>query len=90
MTPDVISATYKGKYLLEIVFDDGKTGVVDFEKYINQGTGFGSLRDTRAFCSFFINRELGILAWPGDIDIAPETLYSEATGQPLPPWMEPE
>jgi len=88
MAPDVVSATHNGKYRLEIVFEDGKTGVVDFEKYINEGGVFAKLRDLNAFLSFFINRDLGILAWPDDIDIAPEILYSEATGEPLPPWME--
>jgi len=88
MVPDVVSAIYKGKYRLEIVFEDGKTGVVDFEQYINEGGVFAKLRDLNAFLSFFIDRELGSLAWPGDIDIAPETLYSEATGEPLPRWME--
>jgi len=87
MVPDVVSAIHKGKYRLEIVFQDGKTGVVDFEKYIKEGGVFAKLRDLNAFLSFFINPELGILAWPGDIDIAPETLYSEATGEPLPQWM---
>ena len=31
---------------------------------------------------------LKLRVWPGDIDIAPETLYSEATGESLPTWME--
>lgn len=34
--------------------------------------------------------ELGVLSWGGDIDIAPESLYSRATGEPLPDWMAAE
>jgi len=34
-----------------------------------------------------INKELGVLCWPDGVDVAPETLYSEATGEPLPAWM---
>jgi len=34
-----------------------------------------------------VNEELGVLTWGDEIDIAPEVLYSEATGSPLPRWM---
>ena len=27
---DVVSATYQGSYRIEIAFDDGKQGIVDF------------------------------------------------------------
>jgi len=42
------------------------------------------------FRNFQINKELGIIVWDHQIDVAPETLYSEATGNPLPAWMESE
>jgi len=29
-----------------------------------------------------------VLIWEDEIDIAPETLYAEATGSPLPNWMD--
>jgi hypothetical protein len=32
--------------------------------------------------------ELGVLTWADEIDIAPETLYAEATGSPMPEWMD--
>jgi hypothetical protein len=38
--------------------------------------------------NFTVNHELGTLTWQNEIDIAPETLYSEATGSPLPDWVE--
>jgi hypothetical protein len=41
------------------------------------------------FRHFQIHPELGVLTWQNEIDISPETLYSEATGSPLPDWMEP-
>lgn len=37
--------------------------------------------------SFQLDREIGNLTWNGEIDIAPETLYSEATHTSLPEWM---
>ena len=71
-------------------FDDGKRGVVDFTKYIDQGGVFDRLRDVNLFRQFQINNELGVLTWEGDIDVAPETLYSDATNTPLPEWMNSE
>jgi len=42
------------------------------------------------FREFSINRELGVLTWgDGEVDIAPETLYAEATKSQLPDWMDP-
>jgi hypothetical protein len=32
--------------------------------------------------------ELGVLCWPEGVDIAPEIIYNEATGEPLPEWMD--
>ena len=88
MLHDVINAIYKGDYKIEIEFDDGKKGVMDFSKYLNRGGVFDRFRDIEFFRSFEINRELGIITWQNEIDIAPETLYTEVTGSPLPEWME--
>ncbi len=88
MIHDVISAVYKGDYKIEIEFDDGKKGIMDFSKYLTRGGIFERFRDIEFFRNFTVNTELGVLTWQNEIDIAPETLYSEATGSPLPHWME--
>jgi hypothetical protein len=87
MIHDVVTAEYRGEYKIEVCFDDGKGGVVDFAKYLNQGGVFDRLRDLNFFKRFSIDRELGVLTWGGEVDIAPETLYCDATGVPLPKWM---
>jgi hypothetical protein len=87
MIHDVVTAEYRGDYRIELSFDDGKRGIVDFAKYLSQGGVFERFRELSFFKRFSINRELGVLVWEGEIDIAPETLYSEATGAPLPEWM---
>jgi hypothetical protein len=51
---------------------------------------FERFRDETFFRTFSVNDELGGLTWEGDIDIAPETLYSLATGKPLPDWVTDE
>jgi hypothetical protein len=89
MSYDVISAEYVTEYKIRLIFEDGKNGVVDFEKYIKKGGVYKRLDDIEYFKRFQINKELGILTWDNEIDVAPETLYSDATGEPLPQWMFP-
>lgn len=88
MIHDVVSATYKGDYKIEIEFDDGKKGIMDFTRYLKKGGVFSRFKDIEFFRNFTVNEELGILTWQNEIDVVPETLYSEATGSPLPSWME--
>ena len=87
MLKDVISAQYKDDYQIELTFEDGATGIVDFSKYLHKGGVFEKFKDIEFFKNFKINRELGVLTWSDEIDIAPETLYAEATKTPLPGWM---
>jgi hypothetical protein len=88
MLKDVISATYRGEYKIEVTFEDGVTGIVDFFKYQDRGGVFEKFRDMNFFREFHINVELGVLTWGEEVDIAPETLYAEATNSPLPEWMD--
>jgi hypothetical protein len=88
MLNDVISAKYKGGYKIEVTFEDGATGVIDFSKYLHEGGVFEKFRDIGFFKQFKVNQELGVLTWGDEIDIAPETLYAEATNTPLPGWMD--
>src|SRR6056297_577637 len=88
MLKDVVYAVYKGGYKIEVTFEDGVIGIVDFSKYLSQGGVFEKFKDIEFFKNFSINKELGVLTWGDDeVDIAPETLYAEATNAPLPDWM---
>jgi len=90
MIRNVVSASYKGGYRIEVTFDNGRRGVVDFSPYPERGGVFQRFHDLSFFREFRVNPELGTLTWAGEIDIAPETLYALATGSPLPDWMTPE
>ena len=72
-------------YRIEITFDDGRRGIVNFAPYLKRGGVFKRFRDL--FREFCVNAELGTLTWGDEIDIAPETLCAAATGAPLPDWM---
>ena len=90
MLHNVVTAAYQGDYLIEIEFDDGHRGVIDFSKYLKRGGVFERFKDIDFFRSFSVNDELGVLTWGDEVDVAPETLYAEATGNGLPVWMEPD
>ena len=88
MIHDVVSAVYKGEYNIELTFDDGKRGIIDFTKYIEAGGVFEKFKNIEFFKNFTVNQELGVITWEDEIDVAPETLYSKATGSSLPNWMQ--
>jgi hypothetical protein len=88
MLRDVVSANYKGGYRIQVAFEDGASGIVDFSRYLSEGGVFEKFNDMEFFKKFRINEELGVLTWGDEVDLAPETLYAEATNSPLPDWMD--
>ena len=76
---DVTEATYSGQYQIDIRFADGSSGKVDLAKYLEEGTVLARLKDLTTFKNFGV--KYGTIVWGEDLDIAPETLYVEATGK---------
>ncbi|MBI4383248.1 MAG: DUF2442 domain-containing protein [Nitrospinae bacterium] len=74
-------------YKLEIAFENGKRGIVNLLRYVEKSGVFSRFSNLEYFKQFHVNKEAGTLCWPDNVDIAPETLYHEATGEPLPSWM---
>lgn len=88
MLIDLISAEYRCDYKIELVFEDGKSGIIDFSSYINKPGIFNKFKDINYFKNFTVDPEVKTLSWSNEIDIAPEILYSESTNSPLPEWMQ--
>ena len=79
---EIKEANYIEEYKIRLRFEDGSTGIADLSEYPNQNNVFRSFLDIDYFKKFRI--EYGTLAWgEGEIDIAPESLYVNATGKPL-------
>jgi hypothetical protein len=77
---DIKEARYAGKYQLQLQFEDGSSGIVDFMKFMEEGTVLTKLKDPALFKNFSI--EYGTVVWKSAaLDLAPETLYLEATGK---------
>lgn len=87
MLYDVIDAIYKGDYRIELKFEDGVSGTIDFTKYTKMGGVFENMKNMEYFRSFKVNPDIGTITWPDDVDIAPDTLYVEVTGTKQ-PWMK--
>lgn len=84
---DIKEIKYIERYKIEITFENEKKGIVDFEEYIKKGGVFERFSDIEYFKEAYIDKELGVLCWPNEVDIAPETLYTKATGEALPDWI---
>jgi hypothetical protein len=77
MLVDVIEAIYQEAYKIQIAFEDGICGIVDFSDYPTKGGVFSRFEDMNFFKNFAVNPELGTIVWGELIDIAPETLYEK-------------
>lgn len=85
MLPRVQSVTAREDYSLLIRFTDGTFGTVSLATDIARGRGrFGDLRVPEYFCRVRVDHDAGTVVWPNGLDLDPDQLYHEATGQPLP------
>jgi hypothetical protein len=80
------SAEYQYDYKIKLTFNTGEQGVVDLYDLIEKHTIAHPLKNVNAFRQFYLD-EWPTLAWSCGFDIAPETLYERATGNPI-AWLE--
>jgi len=66
-------------YRVWIRFEDGISGEVDLSDLVGKGV-FQSWEDPEEFRKVFIDEETGTIAWPGNIDLAPDALYRDVAG----------
>lgn len=75
----VIRVCPKNAFTLELWFDDGAHRLFDARPYLERGV-FVRLKDPAKFREAYV--AFGTVCWPGDIDIAPETLYDRSVALP--------
>ncbi len=74
----VITVKALANYKVRIRFSDGTEGVIDLSDMVGKGV-FSTWKDPKQFAQVFIDPETHTLAWPGGIDLCPDTLYEEVT-----------
>lgn len=72
MTPDVISVRSLQDYELLVFFEDGEQRRFSVKPYLSFPAYQPLTERSRFMAAHVFN---GTVAWPGDIDISPDTLY---------------
>lgn len=71
----VIRVVPRDDFTLELWFDTGDHRLFDARPYLNKGV-FVQLQNIQRFKQAYV--ALDTVCWPGEIDIAPETLYDRS------------
>lgn len=68
---------YLENYKLKLTFSDKKQKIVDFEKYKtkDEESVFYPFKDLGIFKSVKLDKRLGTIVWPNEVDLCPDTLY---------------
>lgn len=72
----VVEAHPLNDHFVEVRFSDGRHGVYDMGPYLKYEI-FKPLREHAFFEKLYVREEDGVVAWPGDIDIAPERMWTD-------------
>jgi hypothetical protein len=72
---DVVKVQVEPDYLLRLEFENGEKRVFDMSAYMDKRP-FVRLKDFPLFALARV--DYGTVVWPGNIDIAPETLYDRS------------
>jgi len=85
MMPRIVSVKNLEGFVLELTFNTGESGLIDFSGDRAKFHGVLSpLRNLDFFAQVKVDPDSGTLIWPGELDLDPDVLYSRATGAPLP------
>ena len=72
---DIVKVEAKPHYMLHLEFENGEKRVFDMSSYMKKKP-FVQLNDPSLFALASV--DYGTVVWPGNIDIAPETLYDRS------------
>jgi hypothetical protein len=71
---DVVAVKAEPGATLSVQFADGLSGRVRFAPSFFRGV-FEPIRDPELFAQVFVDQ--GAVAWPGDLDLAPDAMYEQ-------------
>ena len=70
----ITHVVYVGEYTINVVFNDGRAGKADLSAILDKGV-FQPLKNVTLFSQVHVDDELGTIAWPNGLDLAPEFVY---------------
>ena len=76
----VVSVRAMAGYRVRVRFSDGMAGEVDLSDLVGKGV-FRGWTDHEEFQKVSIDPETHTLAWPGGVDVCPDSLYEEIAAQ---------
>lgn len=80
MMYEIVAAEARPDYRLWVRFADGREGEIDLSHLVGKGV-FSRWEDPSEFEKVYIDEEMRTVAWPGDIDLAPDALYRDVAEQ---------
>lgn len=78
----IVEAEAREEYRLWVRFEDGAEGEVDLSDLVGKGV-FTRWEDPAEFRKVSIDPETDTVAWPGGIDLCPDSLYDDLVRAPL-------
>ena len=78
MIPEIAAVRVQAEYRLLLEYENGESRLFDATPYLDRGV-FTRLKEPRLFAQARI--EFGTVTWPGELDIAPATLYLRSQPQ---------
>lgn len=67
-------------YRIWVKFTDGLEGTIDMAAEIGTGV-FAHLQDPAEFARVYLDPETQTVAWPGKVDLCPDSLYQDVQAQ---------
>lgn len=78
----IVEADAREDYRLWVRYEDGVEGEVDLSALVGKGV-FEPWEDPAEFQKVYIDPDTHTVAWPGGIDLCPDSLYEDLVGAPL-------
>ncbi|MBP6733411.1 MAG: DUF2442 domain-containing protein [Chromatiaceae bacterium] len=78
MIPEIAAVRVQPDYRLLLEYENAETRLFDVTPYLDRGV-FVRLKEPKLFAQARI--AFGTVTWPGELDIAPETLYLRSQPQ---------
>lgn len=83
MNPRIIDVKHIDNYRLELTFTSQEKAELDFhDRIVGRGGVFTALEDVNYFKQVVVDKEIGTIVWPNEVDFCPDVLYIMATKSP--------